>query len=478
MPAKAAFSLLLLLLPLTAFAGTPTGYQSWDHGEGQKSTQLGGPPRNYPSGSGWSPIENDWFTLDDTLHTNRRGVLKTDVNNSGQIFTSIVFGDDTVTIAQRLLSLKWFRSTDSAWLNIDNTPQWSVPSVDSNQIHWSGVFPGVDVRVGKYDGMIDYSLHFKPAFLDSAVTLFNQRADSADIYLANVIACELIGVADSSLGTITKRKLKQWGKRVLSMQGYSLEYPRGRGDPDIPIYQRHRIIGGKLYIVEFVKMSDLKWAHEQYPTATLWHHSSTVLQSTGLWDNVLSSDNQGNQGGDTENIFFVDHSCLSLIGYAGINAIVGGDNRDSAVVNFRTVTTHFDDGPAELYWFWKYQANETDSDWDDWDDPKGWGTNGCNTANDAGAYNTGDGSGDDRTATAERSVAITELGAYSLKDDSHYPNEGDSLFYALKAGTGLDTYIATTEHGTYPLTVTIYYTAAAPSAAPNKRRELQQQLLQ
>ena len=78
--------------------------------------------------------------------------------------------------------------------------------------------------------------------------------------LANIIAVELVGVADadSSLGTITERKLGALGKYFLTMGSNFLQYPQERGDPDIPIKQRHVIQNGKLFLIELVKMSALK----------------------------------------------------------------------------------------------------------------------------------------------------------------------------------------------------------------------------
>lgn len=465
------------LLAVSASGQTPTGMQKWDMGQGQTKEELGGRPVYYPSSDSWLPIETDWKTLDDTLYTTRNGVLKTDVNNDGQIYTSVTIGGYQVTVAKRLLSLRWYRLSDSAWLPIDNTPNWTTPSVDSNVIGWPNVFPGVDVNIIKQAGQADYGLFFKSAFLDYAVNLYNQRADSGDIYLANIMACQLTGVggADSSIGTVTKRKLKQYGSRALQFKESFLQYPRQRGDPHIPIYQRHRVISGTLYIVEFVKMSDLKWAHEKYPTETLWHHSSTVLQSTALWDNMLDNDDQGNQGTSTVSAFYVGFSSLFLIGYEGLDAIVGTDTRDSAVVRFRSVADFFDPGPAELYGVWKWQATESGSDWGDWKSApgRGWGTDGCNSTNDAGSFNTGNGSGDDRTATAINTVSFAAQDAwYEILDDEWFPASEDSIIWAVKAGTGADGNVAMSEHGTFPLIVTIYYTAAGAPEQLFRRRRL------
>lgn len=200
----------------------------------------------------------------------------------------------------------------------------------------------------------------------------------------------------------------------------------------------------------------------------------TTLTAAGLWDNSLSSDNQANQAGATVHIFWVDYSNLILIGFEGLNAIIedNGRTRDSAVINFYN-STHYTNGDAKLYGVWKWQATEVDSDFDDWDAPRGWGTNACNSANDAGSFNTGNGSGDDRTATAIDTENITSEGAYSLKDDAWFVNTvGDSVIWAIKAENSMDCEINSTENGSNPITVTLYYGEGGEPAASNRRRKL------
>lgn len=56
---------------------------------------------------------------------------------------------------------------------------------------------------------------------------------------------------------------------------------------------------------------------------------------------------------------------------------------------------------------------ETSCTWNDWQsDAKEWGTAGCESADDGGSENTGDGTGADRKATAEDATAVGATGAW------------------------------------------------------------------
>lgn len=466
---------MLCLLPFMAFSQTPIDIQKWDIGGGKIRTQVGGPPRNYDSAGTWRQIENNWVTVDDTLHTARNAILKTDVNNSGQVYTSVILGDDTVTIAQRLLSLKWFRKSDSAWLNIDNTPSWSTPSVVDDQIKWTNVFPAVDVTVGKYEGQVDHAIHFKPAFLDSAVALFNQRADSADIYLANVIAVELVGVADadSSLGTITKRKLKKLGNYILDFDGSFLELPISRDDPHIRIHQRHIIKNGKLYMLELVKMSKLKWAHETYPTETLWHRASTKIEQPSVEDCGGREDASNSYGGAKSFTIWGDLGSSNVrmfwLRAFNLDSLVTGTRTDCSLYVHVLTLTHR--GVMEIYRLYKpwwiegvetgvagiTEGVEEGSNCWNWDNNASlnWTDNpiacqrenGVDNVQDAGPCNQDVRA--DRDVTYDDAVTYTATGKTPLQYNTN-PITGDSINVVLVPATPdetdeLDMLIVTTE---------------------------------
>lgn len=496
---------IFLLLCGSIFGQTPIDYRKWSLGDGKTRHQIGGPPQNYKTADAWAQIENDWITIGDTLHTNRRALLKTDVNNAGQIFTSIIMGNDTVTIAQRLLSLKWFRKSDSAWLNIDNTPNWGTPSVIDNQIKWNNVFPGVNVTVGKYEGQVDYALHFKPAFLDSAVVLYNQRTDSADIYLANVIAVELVGVSDagSSLGTIKKRILKKFGKHILDFGGNYLEYPKGRDDPHIRIHQRHVIRNGKLYMLELVKMSDLKWAHETYPAATLWHRASTNIETPDVED-ALTREGDGfrNFGGSTTLAVFGSTNTLwqPLIRCLDLNNELGSGYTVTNCSLITQSTSHFTNGNVAVKRLWKHnweegtgtgtvltEGVEVGATGNNWANSTSdvWGTEwGARCEKDNGSENTSnDGpcnpGNSDRKISSEGNINYTGTGRYAFDITAlAQADANDSINIILVPDGTVDLSIGATENGTAgnrPFFVFIT-SGAGGSALPTRKRRIIQGL--
>lgn len=272
----------IFLLVSGLLAQTPTGYKTWDlPTPGKKAIRIGGMVANYlPTGSSnWSEIENDWQTTDGLLYTNRRALLKTDVNDAGQSIVSLTMDGNTYTVSQRLLKVVWINTATQNWTDIADV-SWPTPTVDSNIIHWQGVIPGIDYRVRKLPGQVQHGIFFKPGFLDSAVALYDQRSDSSDIALGNVMAYTLVGVdhADSALGTIDRRRLKQIGKYLFSLNRQTVHFPGSDTLPPVPVKQRWIKQGGKIYCVEYVMMSAIKRIHEALPGATIWHNDNILVE--------------------------------------------------------------------------------------------------------------------------------------------------------------------------------------------------------
>jgi len=113
--------LVCLLVAIGASAQSPVGYKKWYKGEGKYAAQIGGPIRNYKdAGTPWLDIENDWRIQDDTLYTNRRAMLKTDVNQVGQSTISLTMEGTTYTISQRLLKMIWINTQTNNWTDIED----------------------------------------------------------------------------------------------------------------------------------------------------------------------------------------------------------------------------------------------------------------------------------------------------------------------------------------------------------------------
>jgi len=290
----------LLVLTGAAFGQTPIGETSWLLENGQTKCIFGGPLHNYKiDDSMWSAIDNNWYIVDDTIARVTAANLVTDVNRSGQIYTT--YRD--ITFAQRLLSLKLYRSTDSAWFDLEET-NWSNPSVDSNVVRWSNVFPAVDITVSKYGGVVQHGIWFKGAFLDSAAVIYANRPDSAHLYVGNLIAIEATNCDEPVLGTILKQRVKTWldnhdielTSQYLMHRADTMEY--------VPIHQRYVIQNDKLYLLELVKLSRLVDAHTLYPDDTLWHYADFQL-GVGTQDCDAAELNKINTTTNYENDLYI-----------------------------------------------------------------------------------------------------------------------------------------------------------------------------
>ena len=259
---------------------TPTGHNTWRNTDIPVLQKFVTDPipRNYQDSTGWHEIENDFHENGEGFYVSWNSLLKTTVNPSGgEVLVTMTWDGVECTVVQQLHSLKFFRRSDSTWFNIDDTPDWGNVSFDSSIVTWTGVFDGVDYRVQKDTARVNTAISFSAAFLDSAVTLYNQRVDSLDIYLASVTAYTLsenIIHHDSSLGNIRERKLKQLGGHVFQVGRQRLRFPGYLSVAEVPVWQRHKIVGGTLYVLEFVKMSAIKLIHATLPTATIWHNSA------------------------------------------------------------------------------------------------------------------------------------------------------------------------------------------------------------
>ena len=279
--------MLIRLLAILFLAGSaladyiPADYKQWQDSNNprKRAATIGGMLSNYPdTDSTWAAVENDWITVDG-LHTNRRAVLKTDINDAGQSTISVTMDGSTYTVSQRLLKVIWINTNTHNWTDIADVT-WNTPSVDSNIVKWQGVIPGVDYRVRKLPGQVQHGIFFKPGFLDSAVTLYDQRSDSSDIALGNVMAYTLLGAdhSDSAVGNMDRRLLKQIGKYAFSLNRQFVHFPGSDTLPPIPVRQRWIKQNGKIYCVEYVMMSAIKRIHEALPSATIWHNDNTIIE--------------------------------------------------------------------------------------------------------------------------------------------------------------------------------------------------------
>ena len=480
--------LFTLFLAVSASAQyAPVGYSHWrDQADTTLNHQrIGGQIGNYPNtDSTWATIENDWITTGDTLHTNRRSVLRTDVNDAGQSTVTLTMGGNTYTVSQRLIKMVWINTQTQNWIDIADV-SWNTPTVDSNIIHWQGIIPGVDYRVRKDNGQVEHGVFFKPAFIDSAITLYDQRADSQYIALGNVMAYTLTGVdeADSALRTVNWRKLKDFGRYVYRMGQQSVHYPGSDTMPNINVKQRWIKQGNKLYCVEYVMMHRIKQVHEAYPSATIWHNAQLVIDgTTNVEDTWLYPGQELNFGGDDKIDVYTDRRglirVLNLSSLLGAGATISNlacslysSNNYTGSFSVYRVFKPWGEGTGDFTNPPDAPVGEGVATWFDWsNDDEEWGVVGCDSANDAGSDNNTDGDDADRKATAEGSFSTTTFGWYTFSVTNALAQDwydGDAnengVLIARTSGTD-ESQFNSTEEGGNPLFWCVTYTTSAGGA--------------
>lgn len=419
--------LLLILLPVVAFAQTktPVDFQKWRWDDTTYSKQIGGSVRNYQRPDKlWAQIVNDFETEGDSVVFVDQSVLKARVNKNGVSTVALTWDDAEYTVTQKMLGLAWLKisTRQSQW--IDSTMNWSGFSVDSNICKWTGVSPGVDYRVLKDDGRVAHGVFFKPAFLDSAVTLYDQREDSLDIALANVMIYTLssnIDDADSALGDLPKRRLKDFGDYSFNLRDQRLRFPGSDTLPRVPVRQYWERRGTKIVCVEYVMMSHVKRVHEALPAATIWHNDSkTIDGATNTDDTYLHNGNPDKSYGAGSNIN-LQGGWVGLLRVRNVDTELGVGATISACVCSVYCSFYQEEIATSMYSVFKPwnegAVDNVDPDdaaegegvatWNDWsNDDEEWTTAGCGSADDEGEDNSGDGTGADRKATAEDTETV------------------------------------------------------------------------
>lgn len=140
----------------------------------------------------------------------------------------------------------------------------------------------------------------------------------------------------------------------------------------------------------------------------------------------------------------------------------------SATLTLTMDSTNFHGGTWGFYRCFKPWVEST-ATWNDWDGPNSeWGTAGCDNTNDSGVDNSGDGTGDDRTATAfDTSSANTSTIDIDFATpvqnwvDGSWDNNGVAIDCIGTISDGAD--FRSSEHATTsqrPKLVVVYETAA------------------
>ncbi len=398
---------------------------------------MGGAVRNYEKpDKSWGKINNNWKLDGDSVYIDE-AVLKVSLDTlTGSSSVSVKWDGQSYIITQSLMGIGWLKMSTKGRQWIDNTMNWGDFSADSNIAKWTGISPAVDYRVRKLDGTIQSGIFFKKAFLDSAVALYNQRTDSLDIALANVMVYTLSSNIDNhnlELGDIPERRLKSFGRYALDIGRGRLHYPNSDTLPTIPVGQFWRKRNDSIFCIEYVMMSQVKRIHSEYPNATIWHNAETKIEGdTDIEDASLHSSGNAEKafGGRATEMRVDDNSNIhGIIRVLNVATRIGA----GATITDAICSLHvFDERPGgaggDIQAYRVLKAwTEGDQDFEDCVAPgisyndwsctaSEWRTAGCECADDDGVDNSSgdvgtceaDGSNADRLATAESTVSIID----------------------------------------------------------------------
>lgn len=493
------FLFSLFLIYPTANAQTPIDFKKWQIDDTTYSKQIGGSVRNYQKpNKTWAQIVNTFQIEGDSVFYVNSSVLKSRINKNGVSKVTLDWQGNEYTVTQKLLGIGWLKISTRQSLWIDSTMDWSNISMDSNIVKWTNISPAVDYRVLKDNGRVAHGIFYKPAFLDSAVILYNQRADSLDIALANVMVYTLssnIDNADSAMGDLSKRKLKDFGYYSFNLGDQRLRFPGSDTLPQIPVRQYWERRGTKIICIEYVMMRRVKQVHEVYPMATIWHNDTkTIDGTTNIEDAHIRSGGaaQNNYGGMTQIAVDNDKIYRGLIRVKNVATELGVDatisvcvcslycygGANSADVSVYRVFKPWNEGtlvgsdPADA------AEGEGVVTWDDWsNDDEEWTTAGCESTDDGGSDNSGDGTGADRKATAEDTETISSTGAWyawnisSALAQGWYDETINEEGIILLTSTTVQQSFYSTEFGSnQPFWFFTYTTDGEPEPAANFRR--------
>jgi len=438
---KLLFIFLILAFGFSnSFANTtwiPVDFQKWRAVETPTTfrSRIGGLLANYPKEDNtWEAIDNNWVAGGDSAF-NIKDILKTSVKRTGESYVKVTWGGAEYVLTQKLKKLIWIKVSTLGWVDVfDSTSNWSAVSVDSNIIKWTNIFPGVDYRVRKTNATVAHGIFFKKVFLDSAVALYNKRADSLDIGLGNVMVYTLsstIDDYDSALGSVDKRRLKQLGKYAFELSEQSVIFPGSDTLPQLRVKQLWQKKDNKLYCVEYVMMSKIKQIHKAYPNAVVWHNDTKKIEGTTNVEDVEIGDYYlDRQNGQSEETVIETHYGVHnqydgvLIRPKNITSELGaGATNITATCSLYCVVNLHDDDISAYRVFKPWVEGILDgatctgtgngATGNDWDCLSlEWGTILCANTSDAGSDNSGDGTDYDRKSTAESNVSVTTVNTW------------------------------------------------------------------
>ncbi len=277
-------TILILLIASTAVARTPVGYNKFQYSENVFSMTQGGQPQNYQADDGWDRIVNDFIVDGDSAYCHT-AILRLTVGNNGRSTVRLKWDGVTYEITRQPKKIVWLNSQTKQWVDVIPNLSWPTSTIiDGNMIEWG--FPSFSYSIIKQTTKISHRFTFQDAFLDSAITLYNQRADSQYIYLGTVMEYSFVNIDDSTLLDIPEvdfKRLITVGKAIFNISKQHVKYDGWESYDLIPVRQRWVKQGGKIYCIEGMKMQEVKELTEVFPDIPIWHDAqdSFSIDSAG-----------------------------------------------------------------------------------------------------------------------------------------------------------------------------------------------------
>ena len=233
---------------------------------------------NYKKNDGsFAKINNNFIVDADSSYVDA-SILKLVVTDNGQSKVTLDWNDQNITVTQKPYKIVWYNSQTTNWVDVIPSLSWGTPIVNGNTKTWN--FPGFDYAVVKNNMSVSKRFIFKDAFLDSAMTLYDQREDSQYIYLATVMEYSFTGI-DTALFLqeieSPSTKLKSFLRHTFSITKQNLHFVGEHLMEPIEIKQRKRVINNKIYLIELVKMSKVKDAITAFPNISIWHNAEIII---------------------------------------------------------------------------------------------------------------------------------------------------------------------------------------------------------
>jgi len=438
---KLVLFLILALTPILVSADVPIGPNTFIKDSGGKVAYLGETHNYRNTPFTYAPIENTFISDNDTAFYIDNSVLKTRVSDNGRVSVKVEVDGILYEVYQRPVKLVWLNTQTKNWVDVIPDLAWPTPVHNDNKITWN--FPGFDYSVLKTNGRMDYRINFRKAFLDSAVTLYNERVDSEYIALANVHAYSFVNLTDSQVVEISetrKKILVEGANKIFELSSTTLRnnVPLDTSSVEYKIKQRWVIVNEKAYLVEYVMMSEVKVMHEKFPNADIWHNVSTVvLAATGRIEDADMQDYPNRNSGSSTSLTLYDtgaNQWRALMRLKDLHNSIGYSKNITSMGCSLYVWLDFSsDGEDTVFFYrctkpWvegsgtKTEADSNSITPDMWDkvintDGLAWGNTRATLRDNSATENSGDGTGYDATATAFDTILIDGTDGYWIEID-------------------------------------------------------------